>query len=169
LDEQGNVLVDSLINPELPVAPEVMAQHGLSSQQIKSAPTFAALYPTLQPILENHAKVVYSAQESRVLQAACRDIPNAPFSFGGHELDREYAYYWGQLNEARDACIMQSLEAASQQQQVPVQPGLVGQCRMILGVLHAMADWLAATALPEDDLTEPEDDTDAPNWYVSRY
>ncbi len=81
---------------------------------------------------------------------------------GCHERRREYAYYWGQLNAERNACIKQSLEAACRQQHVPLQPGLVGQCRMILDVIQAMSNWLAANALPEETRSglDPEDEAD---------
>lgn len=144
------------------------------------APTFPDIYPALRSALHKRRHVVvYEEQDERHLSACCKahgladgvrtmdanktgyDPIGQDLDLGCHELRDEYAYYYGQLNAERDACIVQSLEAACRQQDVPIQPGLVRQCRMILGVVQSMSNWLEANALPEEARSGPDSDDEA--------
>ena len=61
---QGGRVVEefsSLINPQIPMSPEVIAIHGITNEMVKDAPTFADIMPTLLGVLDNAVIVAHSA------------------------------------------------------------------------------------------------------------
>ena len=61
---QGGRVVEefsSLINPQIPMSPEVIAIHGITNEMVKDAPTFADIMPKLLGVLDNAVIVAHNA------------------------------------------------------------------------------------------------------------
>lgn len=61
---QGGRVVDefsTLLNPGLPMSPEVIAIHGITNEMVKDAPTFADVMPKLLGLLDNCVIVAHNA------------------------------------------------------------------------------------------------------------
>lgn len=61
---QGRRVVDefsTLLNPGLPMSPEVIAIHGITNEMVKDAPSFADVLPRLLGLLDNCVIVAHNA------------------------------------------------------------------------------------------------------------
>lgn len=61
---QGGRVVDefsTLLNPQVPISPEVIAIHGITNEMVKDAPTFADVMPKLLGLLDNAVIVAHNA------------------------------------------------------------------------------------------------------------
>jgi len=62
VDDDGEAVFSSLINPEIPIPAEVTAIHGITDQMVHAAPAFDAVRAELQEILaEDGTVVIYNA------------------------------------------------------------------------------------------------------------
>lgn len=61
---QGGRVVDefsTLLNPAIPISPEVTAIHGITNEMVKDAPLFADVLPRLLSLLDNSVIVAHNA------------------------------------------------------------------------------------------------------------
>lgn len=61
---QGGRVVDefsTLLNPGIPMSPEVVAIHGITNEMVKDAPSFAEVLPRLLGLLDNSVIVAHNA------------------------------------------------------------------------------------------------------------
>lgn len=61
VDAAGRVLVDSLVNPGVPIPAESTAIHGVTDAMVQGAPTFAEIVPRIRRALINRRWVIYNA------------------------------------------------------------------------------------------------------------
>jgi hypothetical protein len=110
VDEQGKVLLDSLIQPDGSIPAEVLQAQGLTQEMIAAAPAFVEVYPAIKAALADRSLVIYDEGDRWRLSERCHAHGLDDMHHGYHGVDNEYAYYWGQLNAKRNACIEQRLE-----------------------------------------------------------
>jgi DNA polymerase-3 subunit epsilon len=55
------VLLNTLLNPKVRIPDDAARIHGITNKAVVSAPTFADIWPTLEPILRNRRVVAYNA------------------------------------------------------------------------------------------------------------
>jgi hypothetical protein len=60
LDVTGRPLLDTLVNPCVPIPEDVVAIHGIRDQDVATAPTFAALWPELRQALDGRRMIIYN-------------------------------------------------------------------------------------------------------------
>ncbi|HEV8680488.1 MAG TPA: 3'-5' exonuclease [Stellaceae bacterium] len=65
VDEDGRVLIDTLVNPGRAIPEDARRIHGISDQMVRSAPTLASLWPTIQVILSGSHVVICNAAYDR--------------------------------------------------------------------------------------------------------
>lgn len=63
VSQGGQVLEEfsTLVNPGIPMSPEVIAIHGITNEMVKEAPTFADILPRLLGVLDNCVLVAHNA------------------------------------------------------------------------------------------------------------
>ena len=61
----------SYVDPLMPFAPFNTELHGISAQTVKNAPTFAQLWPAIQPLLSQNPLVQHSNFDKHAIIAAC--------------------------------------------------------------------------------------------------
>ena len=93
IDGEGNVLVDSLVNPGIPIPADASAIHGISDEDVADRPSFSDLWPLVWDAVRNaDCVLIYNASYD------CRLIRQ---SLDGHEAALAQA---GQL---KYGCIME--------------------------------------------------------------
>lgn len=81
----GAVALDTLVNPEAPIAPGAQRVHGITAEQVATAPTFAAIEPQLRDLLHGRPVAIYNAEfDTGVLQGELMRIYN----------DRDVMHAW---------------------------------------------------------------------------
>lgn len=92
LDTTGRVLLDTLVDPQVPMPAAAQQVHGITSEELEGAPTWSQLAPTVEQLLGGRTVIAY----------------NAPFDQGRihaeqRRLDRETPGRWWCLMRARAA------------------------------------------------------------------
>lgn len=61
LDNTGRPLIDTLVNPLVPIPEDAQGIHGISDDMVRSAPTFADLLTELTNVLAGRRVIIYNA------------------------------------------------------------------------------------------------------------
>jgi len=144
IDLRGEVLLDALVRPSIPIPPGASAIHGLTDADVAAAPAFPAQYEALRDALAGRVVIVYNADyDRRLLLQTCR-VYDLPMIEAGrwHCAMKAYARYHGAWNAARGEFRWHRLTAACHAEGVPVGAAhaAIGDCRLTLALLRAMAD-----------------------------
>jgi len=152
LAPSGEVLLDTLVKPVLSIPPGATAVHGITDGDVKDAPPFSELIPTLARLLQHKQVVVYNADyDRRILgqSSAIDHILNG--SFNGQREARAwmkditfidvmnpYAKFWGDWNDYHESYTWQKLTAACRQQGVDVidEHSAIGDCKLTLALIR---------------------------------
>ncbi len=62
IDMKGNVLLDTLVRPTVPIPAEARAVHGITDEAVSGAPAFADLLPALKGVLTGQTVITYNAE-----------------------------------------------------------------------------------------------------------
>lgn len=61
IDTSGRALIDTLVNPLIPIPDDAMGIHGISDEMVRAAPTFSDLLGELTRVLSGRRVVIYNA------------------------------------------------------------------------------------------------------------
>ena len=140
LDRHGRVLLETLLRPRRPIPAHVARIHGLHDRDVRDAPTFAQVWPTLRPLLAGRTLVAYNvAFDARLLRQTAT-LHGVSFPALAQECAmRRYAAYRAAagLPGGRGA---HSLEHACRQHGIPTGGHrAAADCHATLALLRAMA------------------------------
>jgi len=65
VDENGNTVIDTLVNPLCVIPGESIAVHGITNGKVGTAPTLDDLLPEIYRLLEGQKVVIYNAEYDR--------------------------------------------------------------------------------------------------------
>ena len=142
IDRDGNVLVDSLINPGIPIPADATAIHGISDADVADRHSFPALWPSVwNAVRDADCVLIYNAPyDSRLIRQSLAGQEAAlaqagQLSYGC--IMELYARFYGQYNEYHGTYTWQKLVNA------------VGQCGLPMdGTAHrALADARSSLAV----------------------
>ncbi len=146
VDEDGQVLLDSLVKPSVKITPEAQWVHGISDADLTNAPRWFHVWPQLEPLLAGRTVGIYNADfDLRMIQQtnARYHIRWDPESVSFFCIMKLYAQFHGERNPKTGGYRYQSLEMAGRQCRIP-QPGPLHQAcqdtRLARAVLHYMAN-----------------------------
>jgi DNA polymerase III epsilon subunit-like protein len=143
VDLHGNVLLDTLVRPTKPIAPEARAIHGITDQALADAPPFSALYQALAPLLRHRLVLAYNAAfDRRLLAQTCTTYGLPPLEIAAWDCVMErYACFWGEEWANTGSFRPQSLSTACTQQGIGVHGHheAVQDCLLTLALIKAMA------------------------------
>lgn len=89
INVQGNVLINSLVKPTVPIGGNASQIHGITNAMVADAPTFAALLPELEHALRGRTVLVWNKDFDMGKIARSALTNNCPFQDGE-------AWYWMQ-------------------------------------------------------------------------
>lgn len=122
LDTTGRVLLDTLVDPQIPVPAEATAVHGITDQDLVDAPTWEHLAPQVEQLLTGRTVIAY----------------NAPFDQGRLHAEQQSL---GRATPGRWWCLMRARAAITNRPWQALHGGhrAAGDCRAALAVLHDLA------------------------------
>ncbi len=123
IDHRGEVLLNSLVRPRLPIPAESTQIHGISNAMVATAPTWSELWPQVQSILASQRIGIYNADfDMRLIQQTHRQqgliwpqIQIEPFC-----IMLLYAQFYGDWDVQRNGYRWQSLEKARHRFNLPL-------------------------------------------------
>ena len=62
VDTNGEMLFNSLINPERPIPEESSKVHGITDEMVRDAPTMCQVWPEIEAVLKDRAIGIYNAE-----------------------------------------------------------------------------------------------------------
>lgn len=97
INKHKTPLLNTLINPEIPIPNNVTAIHGIDDSQVKSAPTFKEIYPQLKDVLAGKKVIIYNAKfDLNILKHCCKVYQLSPLTIDYDCLMLQYAIYYGE-------------------------------------------------------------------------
>lgn len=146
----GTVLVDTLVNPGMTIAPGAVAVHGITDEMVSAAPYWWRIRRQVVEAVRGKTVVVYNAAFDRVLignaEAAALDEETVEVDTEAADWEcamLRYAEFWGDWNDYHQSYRWQKLTTACQQQGIVVEAkphSAVGDCLRTLALIKAMAE-----------------------------
>jgi DNA polymerase-3 subunit epsilon len=106
--------------------------HGITDEQLSTAPTFAEVYPALKRAIEGKVVVIYNKEyDKRILHTGYRLAGLPKISVTGYRCAMVlYAEYYGEWSARYEDYKFQALRGDHT---------AIGDCRAVLDILHRMA------------------------------
>ena len=69
----GELLLNTLVRPAIPISAEVTEIHGITDEDVKDAPSFPEIYPSIAEVLEDKQVLIYnSGFDIKILNYCCK-------------------------------------------------------------------------------------------------
>lgn len=144
IDHTGEILLDSLVRPRLPIPAAATQVHGINDTMVARAPTWPELWPQVQALLAERTIGIYNVDfDLRLLKQTHQqygllwsDPTFAPFC-----IMQIYAQFYGEWDIQRNAWRWQSLEKAGHRFNIPLRNSHRAKDDALLAraVLHEIA------------------------------
>lgn len=142
VDREGRELIDTLINPGRPIPRDATAIHGITDDDVVSAPTMNQIAPQIENIYATRPTYIYNADyDLRILKQHIGRPPNILRSQCIMKLYAEFKgdrgnygdFKWHKLTVACSHLGVSHIEAKAH--------SALGDCLRTLAVLRGMAKW----------------------------
>jgi len=135
IDIQGNALLDTLVKPKGKIPIDASDIHGITSDDVASAPTWADIDDQVSELIRSASRVViYNASYDTRLMSQTRRLYHLPsFDVPAKHYEcamNRYAEFYGQWSTSRRSFKWQPLDGGHR---------ALGDCRATLKVLKQMA------------------------------
>lgn len=124
IDVTGQMVLNTLVNPQCPISPAATAVHGLRTADLRDAPTLQQIWATLLTMLAGRHLLAYNAPYDR------------------HVLELEATRLRVPVLSARWSCVMRARAIADGTGRYTALGGphdALGDCRATLAVLHQIS------------------------------
>jgi len=159
LEDDGSVLLASLVRPQHTIPADVVRVHGITNAMVADAPTWAELWPSLAEQIEGRRLAIYNADfDLRMMRQS-----HARYGLRWPRLERQslcimklYAQFRGDWNQAYRSYRWHSLENAGRQCGIalPNSHRAADDARLARAVLHAIAGAALPVPRAEPDRSE---------------
>ena len=144
IDQQGNTLLDQLINPGTAISPGAARVHGITETQVATAPVFKQLYIPLVKLLAGQAVIAYNMDfDRRMLQqtAARNGLPDIRIGKRDCAM-KQYAKFKGKRHGSGRGYVWHKLANALLQEGLTVSNAhnALGDAQMTLALVRKMAE-----------------------------
>jgi DNA polymerase-3 subunit epsilon len=145
IDDQANVLFDSLVRPHGKIDPAAGRVHGITSEMLESAPAWEVVWPQAEAVLVERRIGVYNVEfDLRLIKQSHNrswlrwSLPEGNF----FDIMKLYARFFGDWDSYHRSFRYQSLEQAGRQCgiRLPNAHRAVDDCLLTRALLHHMAE-----------------------------
>jgi DNA polymerase-3 subunit epsilon len=117
IDKSGKILINQLIKPSIKIPEDVIAIHGINNKEVRNAPIFKKVWPSIGRILkEQNQIVVYNVDfDKRIIEQSCDkyEIESELERFNWVCAMSAYAKFHGEWNDYRGNWKWQKLITAT--------------------------------------------------------
>jgi len=145
IDDQENVLIDSLVKPRGKIDPAAGRIHGITSKMLADAPAWDQVWSQVEAVLLDRRIGVYNVEfDLRLLKQSHNrywlrwTLPDSSF----FDIMKMYAHYYGDWDPYHRTFRYQSLELAGRQCgiRLPNAHRAIDDCLLTRALLHHMAE-----------------------------
>ena len=144
VDRDGNVVMNQVVKPSIPIGPGAKAVHGLSDQDVADAPSFARIYIKLSMLLAGQAVVAYNMDfDWRMLQQTSARYRLPDVRMGKRDCAmKQYARFKGVRKNSGRNYVWHKLAVAARQEGVAIRRAhdALDDARTTLALIHKMAE-----------------------------
>lgn len=129
----GEIILDSLVKPTIPIPSEASAIHGITDEMVANSPDFPSIYPKIQDALEGKLVIIYNSEfDISILKNCCliHSLPTIKLKKRSTCLMEIYAQFYGQWSNYYDDYTWQPLEGNH---------SAIGDCQAALRLIELMA------------------------------
>ena len=152
INMRGEVLLDTLVKPSIPIPPEATEINHITNEMVANAPSWRDVFPKVLEIITNHKWLAWnSGFDARMLDQTC--LSTGIYAFQNtyyaalvtsrihtSHIDAKAVYdqWYGEFDEKRQAFKRQSLTTAAARHGVSVEGAhrALADCKMVLAVLQ---------------------------------
>lgn len=145
IDQNANILLDTLVKTTEPIPPAATDIHGISNDDVKDAPTWSDVAPRVRELLKGRDVVIYNATYDRKMMHQSNEaagLAAVDYKTEANYWDAMtlYAEFWGEWNDYHGNYRWQKLVNACKQQDIPVAEAhtALGDCRLTLALIKQM-------------------------------
>ncbi len=123
LNHDGEVLVDTLVRPTLPIPRAATAVHGITNQMTVEAPTWREAWPQVRAAVSGRTVAIYNAEFDVQMMRQSHDAHRMPWSDSEVNavcIMQLYARFHGAWSEHHRSYSYQKLEQAGRQLKIPL-------------------------------------------------
>ncbi|MCE1255668.1 MAG: 3'-5' exonuclease [Anaerolineae bacterium] len=138
IDNQGNLIYESLVRPSQSISPDAYAVHGISNDSVKNAPAWPVIWPTLRTHLVGRLICAYNAEFDMRMMQQSHTRYRLPWkeNFKSFDIMQLYSQFKGEWDNVRRQYRYHSLDKAGK------------ECQILIPNAHrAATDALLARAL----------------------
>lgn len=97
IDRLGEILLDTLVKPSIPIPAEATEIHGITDEIVADAPSFPEVYPRIDAALKDKRILIYNAEFDIKILNYCCHLHNLPILKlkKRSECLMEWAAQWG--------------------------------------------------------------------------
>lgn len=159
VDETGKVLLNTLINPGVPIPADATAIHGVTDDMVADAPTFAEVYPAIRQALQGRRWCIYNKAydiprleyevERHFLPTIQPKLNTVMSNYGFYQIDyrdthcimEAFAEFYGDFNDYFQSYTWKSLSVATSKLNIkaPNAHNALADALATLEVIKAMA------------------------------
>lgn len=148
VDDSGNTLFESLVNPEMPIPSESSAVNGITDEMVKDAPVWTQIWSAVESVLKGRVIGIYNAEfDLRLLRQTNKayGLPTGIESSQAFCVMKLFAAFYGEWNARNNGFKSQKLEFAGRFLQIPLPNShdAIDDARLTAALTHAIADYTA--------------------------
>ena len=150
IDQDKNVLLNSLVKPSKPIPPKATAIHGITNEMVANAPSWPMLHELVAQLIKGRCLVIYNSDyDIQLINQTASIAGCSPIDWmevQDHCAMHAYSKFYGEpsqkAHEDEDGYRWQSLAKAAAQQSIAIEGQAhraLSDCLTTLAVLKRMA------------------------------
>jgi DNA polymerase-3 subunit epsilon len=145
LNGDGEIQLDTLVKPALPIPPDATRIHGITNEDVANAPSWTVVQPLVAHLITGKSVIVYNAMYDRSMMHLSDEAAGLPRTDYRLLADwacamEWYAEIYGSWNDYHNSYRWQSLSNAMRQQGLPVIDAhrALGDVQMTLSLIRKL-------------------------------
>lgn len=169
INDQGAVLLDTLVKPVKPIPADATRVHGITNDHVASAPGWAEVAPLVEKLLDDQHLIIYNAAFDTAAMHSASIHAGIEWKLKFHSINcamEAFAEYHGDWNEYHQSYKWKPLQFAARSAGAEVEGAhnALGDCKMTLQVCQFLAQVQEENETDEDAAWREADEDEPYIW-----